>query len=78
MIVQPALEFLKQVSTLGASAQTLLEPSYDIAALMLGHRTEPQHLAREDLMIDERASPGFDRVRSVPSSEGSINSCAPR
>jgi len=59
MIVQPALEFVKQVTTGGPSVQTLLEPSQDIAALMLGHRSESQRLPREDLMINERASPGF-------------------
>ena len=58
-------KLMQQLTALRATRQTLLEPSYDIAALMLGHRTEAEYLAGQHLMLNRAATQTHASVRGV-------------
>ena len=59
MLVEPAFQFVKQVTAVGPTCQAFFQPTHDIPALVLCHRPESERLICEDLMINERASTRF-------------------
>nr|WP_161635587.1 hypothetical protein [Paraburkholderia mimosarum] len=52
MLVEPAFQFVKQVTAVGPTCQAFFQPAHDIPALVLGHRPESKRLICENLMIN--------------------------
>ncbi|MCY1225535.1 hypothetical protein D9M72_377330 [compost metagenome] len=53
MLVQPAFQFMQQVTAARLACQPLLEPARHVTPLMLGHRTEPEGLVGQHLVVHQ-------------------------